>query len=169
MRCSLSLSAIGITATMIAAPGFAAEPKSIGQYKDWSAHVVREKATRVCYIHSEPQKSVGKYKKRDRTFVQVAHRPAEKVKGEVSVTAGYTYGAKSDVEVEVDGKKFNLFTQEDGAWLRDAKADAALVRAMKRGSKMVVRGRSSRGTRTTDTYSLSGFTAAYSSIGKACS
>ena len=33
---------------------------------------------------------------------------------------------------------------------------------------MVVRGVSSRGTQTTDTYSLSGFTAAYRAINTAC-
>lgn len=169
MRCSLTFCAAGAAAATIAVSAFAADPKRIGEYKDWSAHIVREKSAPVCYIHSEPQKSIGKYKKRDRTFVQVAHRPADKVKGEVSVTAGYTYRSKSDVEVEVDGKKFSLFTQADGAWLRDSKADAALVRAMKKGSRMIVRGRSTRGTRTVDTYSLSGFSAAYNSIGKACS
>ena len=169
MRFPLTICALGAVTAFLAAPSLAADPKTIGQHKEWSAHVVGAAKTRVCYVHSEPQRSVGKYKKRDRTYVQVAHRPADKVKGEVSVTAGYTYRAKSDVEVEVDGKKFNLFTQEDGAWMRDSKADAALVRAMKKGSKMIIRGRSSRGTRTTDTYSLSGFTAAYSSIEKACS
>ena len=40
--------------------------------------------------------------------------------------------------------------------------------AMKGGKAMVVKGTSSRGTLTTDTYSLAGFTAAYAAIGKAC-
>ena len=33
---------------------------------------------------------------------------------------------------------------------------------------MTVKGISGRGTKTTDTYSLKGFTAAYRTIGKAC-
>jgi hypothetical protein len=33
---------------------------------------------------------------------------------------------------------------------------------------MIITGFSSRGTKTIDTYSLSGFTAAYTAIGKAC-
>ena len=45
---------------------------------------------------------------------------------------------------------------------------ATTVEAMKRGTEMVVRGISSRGTRTTDTYSLSGVTAAMNEIDKAC-
>ena len=43
-----------------------------------------------------------------------------------------------------------------------------MIRAMKRGSKMTVVGTSSRGTKTTDTYSLSGFTKAKGVIDKNC-
>ena len=39
---------------------------------------------------------------------------------------------------------------------------------MIKGSKMVAVGTSSRGTKTKDTYSLSGFTKAYKAINKAC-
>ena len=44
----------------------------------------------------------------------------------------------------------------------------ALVQSMIRGAKMVVRGTSWRGTKTTDTYSLKGFTAAYNKITETC-
>jgi len=43
-----------------------------------------------------------------------------------------------------------------------------MITAMKRGSKMLVVGTSSRGTVTTDTYSLSGFTKTKSTIDKTC-
>jgi hypothetical protein len=39
---------------------------------------------------------------------------------------------------------------------------------MRRGSTMTVTGMSSKGTQTTDTFSLSGFSKAYEAIGKAC-
>ncbi|MCH6553355.1 MAG: hypothetical protein IH793_04245 [Acidobacteria bacterium] len=70
--------------------------------------------------------------------------------------------------VEVDGRKFTLFTHKDGAWAADAKADTALVKAMMKGRRMTIRGTSSRGTKTVDTYSLIGFTRAHQAIGKAC-
>ena len=43
-----------------------------------------------------------------------------------------------------------------------------VVDAMIRGARLVVKGTSSRGTKTTDTYSLKGFSAAFKAIGKAC-
>ncbi|MFO1120388.1 MAG: invasion associated locus B family protein [Rhodospirillales bacterium] len=50
----------------------------------------------------------------------------------------------------------------------DAAVDRAIVAAMKAGKAMIVRGTSARGTLTTDTYSLSGFSAALAAIDKAC-
>lgn len=96
------------------------------------------------------------------------HRPGEKVFGEISVEAGYTYKPGSEVEVTIDGQTFKLFTQGGNAWAYDEKADQALVNAMRAGQQMVVKGTSTRGTLTTDTYSLTGFTAAMQSIDKAC-
>ena len=72
------------------------------------------------------------------------------------------------VSVDVDGKKFKLFTKGGNAWATDASADKALVAAMKAGRRMIIKGTSSRGTLTTDTYSLSGLTAAIKAIDKAC-
>ena len=88
--------------------------------------------------------------------------------GEVGFTAGYTYKESSDAVVEIDGKKFTLFTHKDSAWASDAKSDKALVQAMMKGKRMIIRGTSVRGTKTVDTYSLIGFTRAYKAIGKAC-
>ena len=45
---------------------------------------------------------------------------------------------------------------------------AAMVRAMRVGKKLVIQGVSSRGTKTKDSYSLFGFTAAHNAINKAC-
>jgi invasion protein IalB len=90
------------------------------------------------------------------------------VRDEVSFTAGYTLRPQSSVAVEIDGKRFSLFVHEDRAYATDAAADRALARAMKAGRAMVVKGVSSRGTQTTDRYSLAGFAAAYQAIERAC-
>ena len=110
----------------------------------------------------------GKYTTRGDAHVLVTHRPADKVKGEVSVSAGYPYKEGKDAEADIDGKKFKLFTRGENAWAYDAAEDRAMVAAMKAGKQLIVRGTSSRGTATTDTYSLSGFSAALAAIDKAC-
>ena len=52
--------------------------------------------------------------------------------------------------------------------MESADAEKRLVEAMKKGSLMTVQGRSSRGTLTTDKYSLSGISAALDRIAQEC-
>ncbi|MBX6322610.1 MAG: invasion associated locus B family protein [Rhodospirillaceae bacterium] len=160
-----------LAATLVLAAGLAqAEtPKAelIGKFDDWTAASFEEQAGKGCFVVSVPKKSEGKYTRRDPTYVHVTHRPAMNTRDVVSVTAGYTYKPGSTVKVTIGDETFTLFTKEGAAWADDA-LDAKLVEAMKKGDTMVVEGTSSRGTLTTDTYSLAGFTAAYEAIGKAC-
>ncbi len=132
--------------------------KQIDKFEKWSAHLLTEKKARICFVHGEPTKKLGQYKKRGDVFVQIAHHPRENVVNEVGFTAGYAYKKDSDAVVDIDGKKFTLFTHKDGAWAPDAKADNVLVQAMMKGRRMIIRGTSSRGTKTVDTNSLIGFT-----------
>lgn len=143
-------------------------PQLIDVYGKWEAYSYSEKGKKVCYIGSQPTSAKGDYTQRGKIYVMVTHRPALKLFNEVSFITGYTYEKDSDVDLRIDSKRFKLFTYEDSAWAVNAEEDRKLVSAMKAGSNMVVVGYSSRGTKTTDTYSLSGFTAAYNAISKAC-
>ena len=140
----------------------------LGDFGDWNAYQFNENGNIACYIASAPTKAKGNYTKRGEVFSIVTHRPSESRRDEVSFIAGYTYKKDSSVEVSIGAESFKLFTQSDGAWAPDKEADAALVTAMIKGRGMVVKGTSSRETKTTDTYSLSGFTKAYKAINKAC-
>ncbi len=146
----------------------AAEPKFLGGYRDWEAYRFTESAKTSCYVVSQPKKMEGKYKRRGNVVAFVTHRPAHKERDVVSFVAGYAFKKGSSVEVAIDGRKFSLFTKDDTAWARSEAAERAIVKAMIKGKRMAVRGTSSRGTRTTDTYSLLGFTRAYKKINQAC-
>jgi len=146
----------------------AQEAKHLGSFDAWEAYTEPEGGKLVCYMGSEPTKAKGKYKKRGEAYVLITHRPAEKSSNVVSIAAGYTFQKSSEVDLRVGDQAFKLFTDGGHAFAYDAKTDKALVEAMIRGAVMVVNGTSSRGTLTTDTYSLKGFTAAYKAIGKAC-
>jgi len=142
--------------------------KRLGDFDDWSSFQFTENGNKACYMASQPKKAEGNYKKRGDVYAIVTHRPGEKLRDEVSILAGYSYKKDSEVQVAIGKAKFALFTQEDGAWAKDKKSDTTLVKAMIKGSTMVVKGTSTRGTKTTDTFSLKGFTKAYEAIGKAC-
>ncbi len=154
--------------TISALPALAQEAKLIDSFGDWEAYRESDGGKAVCYVGSQPKKTRGKYKKRGAIYVLVTHRPAEKSLGVVSFKAGYTYEKASEVDVSINKSRFKLFTEAGHAFAYDDKTDKALVEAMTRGARMVVRGTSSRNTLTTDTYSLKGFTAALKAIDKAC-
>ncbi len=146
-----------------------ADTQSLGKFGDWTAFTDASGGHKVCYMGSAPQKAEGKYTQRGKIYFLVSHRPADKVTGEVSLEAGYPYQDGSEASAVIDGKTtFKMFTRGENAWNYDAKADRAMVEAMRAGGQMVIKGRSTRGTATSDSYSLSGFTAAYQAIGKAC-
>lgn len=164
---NIVISALVAVALGLAAASAMAAQQTLGSFQDWTAFTDGSER-RICYVGSVPKKKEGNYTVRGDTYVLATHRPNEKVFGEISVEAGYTYKPGSEVEINIDGQTFKLFTQGGNAWAYDEKADRALVDAMRAGRQMIVKGTSTRGTLTTDTYSLSGFSGALQSIDKAC-
>ncbi|MBS0300307.1 MAG: hypothetical protein HRU78_12570 [Gammaproteobacteria bacterium] len=146
----------------------AAEPKMIGQHGDWTAYMFMENNNKVCYMVSQPKKSEGNYSKRGDVYALITHRPAEKSKNVFSYIAGYPYKPGGEATVIVNNQNFRLFTQDDSAWAPDQATDNKITDAIKRGSSLVVKGASARGTETTDTFGLSGSTAAHKAISAEC-
>jgi len=152
----------------LATPVKAGEPREIGQFGDWSAYTFTEEGSKVCYMASQPKKDEGNYTRRGDIFALITHRPADGSKNVFSYIAGYPYKGGSDATVSIDSNKFTLFTQDDTAWAPDATTDGKLANAIRKGSKMKIKGTSSRGTMTTDTFGLSGSSAAHDAITKEC-
>ena len=163
-RALLLAGALGLTVATTAI----ATDKSLGNFKVWSAMSFAEDDKTVCMIWSQPEKSEGEYKKRGEVFVFVTHRPGDQEINKVSFETGYTFKVSSEVRVTIDGHAYSLYTDGSTAWSSDTKEDSRMVKAMRAGRTMIMEGTSSRGTKTRDTYSLSGFTAAHNAINKAC-
>ncbi|MCB9990392.1 MAG: hypothetical protein H6867_03300 [Rhodospirillales bacterium] len=146
----------------------AQEPRLLGTYGKWSAYTFMEAGNKVCYMASQPDKAEGNYTRRGEPFALITHRPAEGSKNVFSYITGYSYKSGSDATVKIDGTTFTLFTQDETAWAPDAASDSRMADAIRKGSKMVVKGTSGRGTLTTDTFSLTGSAAAHDAISKEC-
>jgi hypothetical protein len=159
---------LALSVTVALASARAQDVDVLGTFKDWTAYSTKQAGKRLCYMASEPKKDEGKYKKRGRMYAMVSHRPATKAKNVVSIHAGYKYKEGSSVTVKIGGRKFTLFTHGDTAWASTEADDRVIVKAMRAGSNMQVRGVSWRDTKTTDVYSLLGFSAAYREISRAC-
>ncbi len=149
------------------AAAWSAQPTETGVFKDWRAYSFADAGGKICYIVSVPQKQEGKYKRRGDVFFLVTHRPEGQVFDEVSIITGYTYKKGSEPKAKIGGSQFAFYSEGDAAWAF-RKDESKLIGAMKKGRRMIITGVSSRGTLTTDTYSLSGVTAGLRHIDKEC-
>jgi hypothetical protein len=144
------------------------ETKRIGTYQHWDAYEYLNNGTKLCYLHSQPQKKEPASVKRGEIYILVTHKPKEHIRNEVSIYFGYPLKESLPAEAVIDGNAIDMFTHEEAAWAADTATDQKLVLALQKGRSLVVKGTSTRGTRTTDTYDLSGFTNALHAIDKAC-
>jgi hypothetical protein len=157
-------------AAQAAAANPAAGATLLGQFGDWGAYTASPGGKKVCFALGKPNNSTTNPagRPRDPAFLFVSTRPAEKVKEEISVIIGYPFKSGSEAAVQVGGANFALYTQNDGAWIKNAAEEARMVETMKKGADAVVKGESGRGTKTTDTFSLKGLEQALSRIGQEC-
>jgi hypothetical protein len=161
-------------ALLMPSPGSAADTKAatklLGTYGGWKAYVYGDKNDQVCYMTLATHFPPNKKMKRETSFLMITHRPAENSKNVVSYVAGYNFKATSEVKVDIGKKSYDLFTQKDTAWSRDASTDHAVALAIRDGSGVKITGTpAAKGaTPVTDTLNLKGAAAAYQAIGKAC-
>ena len=141
----------------------------IDTFNDWSVYVATSATGRVCFAVSQPIETAPTGVNRDAIYFMLSSWPTAGIRDEASIIIGYPFATDSAVTVTIDNTdNFEFFTINDGAWLRDLGHEEALVVAMQRGIEMVVRGRSQRGTDTTDRYSLRGVTAAINRAQQEC-
>lgn len=151
-----------------AAEGGAPKTRSLGAAGMWSAYTAGDKTSPICYLVGRPQQADSAGVARQTPVAMVTHRPSENIANVVSFVEGYTLKVGSKVTLEVDDRKFDLFTNDDSAWARTAELDRTIVSAFINGRTATVQGMPNSGKPTTDVYSLSGFTKALALIDEAC-
>lgn len=165
--------AAGLIAAALAAPAAAQDAERVAAHSDWNFFFQDE--PEQCWVVSPPKETVNTRDgrvvsvRRGDIYLFVSFWPDSDRMGEVSFIGGYPFAENSTVTVSVGEDSFELFTQGETAWAVSPEQDDELAAAMKKGLEAVVVGQSSRGTTTTDTFSLLGFTAAFDDAEKRCS
>ncbi|MBV8512650.1 MAG: Invasion associated locus B family protein [Xanthobacteraceae bacterium] len=149
-------------------PGSA--PNLLAQFGEWGAYTATAGGKKVCFALAKPSKATTTppNRPRDPPYMFISSRPSEKVKDEVSVIIGYGLKPNADASIDVGGSSYPMFTQNDGAWIKNPADEARLVDALRKGTDAVVKGTSSRGTSSTDTYPLHGLAQALDRVGQEC-
>ncbi len=151
-------------------PPSANAPNLVAQFGEWGAYTATSGGKKVCFALAKPSKSTTTppNRPRDPPYMFISSRPAEKVKDEVSVIIGYGLKPNADASIDVSGSNYPMFTQNDGAWIKNPADEARLVDALRKGTDAVVKGTSARGTSSSDTYPLRGLAQALDRVGQEC-
>jgi invasion protein IalB len=138
----------------------------LGQFGDWGAYKASPGGKKVCFALAKPTAATTEPagRPRDPSYAFISTRPGERVKNEVSVIVGYTQKPNYDASATIGSANYVMYTQNDGAWIKNAAEEAQMVEAMRKGSDLVVKSESGRGTKTTDTYTLKGMAQALEKI-----
>jgi Invasion associated locus B (IalB) protein len=146
------------------------KPTLLGQYGDWGAYTASPAGKKLCFAIARPASAETNPPNRPRNpiFMFISTRPADKVTNEVSIIVGYPFKPGTEASVAVGSTSYALYTQQDGAWIKNATEEAQMVDAMRQGQTTVVKGMSAKGTQSTDTFSLKGLAQALDRTGQDC-
>jgi hypothetical protein len=151
----------------------AAEPANLlGVFGNWTAYSSGTGSSLTCFALSKPRATRPATAKRGPIYLMVSDWPARKVKGEAQIVYGYQGNEKGAAALGVGGDKYTFFIRNSGkegsAWLKQLGDNDKLIAAMQEHVSAVASGVSARGTKTSDTYSLSGFKDALDKAHAAC-
>jgi hypothetical protein len=151
-------------------PAWADDPVSLGTFDDWEAFTYKDNGVTVCYVYSVPKKSESekKFAKRDPVYFLVTNWPGRKIKGQISTIIGYPFKESAPVSALIDETGFDLYSNGDTAWAAAPETETEIIKTMKTSKSLSVVGTSWKGTTTTDTYSLAGFSNALAKIDTSC-
>ena len=137
--------------------------KSIGVFANWQAATYVDGGQTVCYAFTRPVGVAKPAPGRGEPVLSVAERPT--IRDAVALAAGFTYATGAVVPVSVGNVKQEFYTAGSSAFAHDG---AAMIAAMERGAELVAVSPGPGKGKTTDRFSLKGFSAAHAAIVKAC-
>lgn len=169
-RTALALFALSLAIFGFQGPVLAQDRELIGTFRDWNAFRENQGGNTVCYAVAIPDDSQLSRRGRQRgdVYFFVTSWQELGVSNQVNVVMGYPLDEESTPRIQVGGSSFEMFGREERAWLLDEGETNELLSAIRRGSRMIVTGRSEMGTESTDGFSLLGATAALEAASGAC-
>lgn len=145
------------------------KPEQLGSYGEWGAYAAQNGRNRTCYALGQPKERNPKAKLKDSAaYIFISTRPAENIHNEVAINLGYATKDGSAAVADIDGDSYELITKGTNAWVKDQSREKEFVGALRGGAKLIVKASSSKGTSTTDSYSLKGLSEALARAVQEC-
>ena len=142
----------------IPAPG-GGQPTLLGQFGDWGAYTATNAGKKVCYALAKPLvvgDRAGEPAARSGLYFRLHAAGRERAQRDLDRRSAIRSSRAPRRAPTSARRNTRMYTQHDGAWVKNAAEEARMVDTMRRGSDMVISGESGRGTKSTDRYALKG-------------
>ncbi len=166
-----------------------AKPALVGSYGDWKVYHSAAGKSKICYLLAQPKKRDPEDSDRQQAYAFISERPAEHVRNEISFVMGFDVAAAGDLKDKKKAKKpkkadaaelvaptvaigdaeFDLAPKGSDLWIKNPAEEGKVIEEMRKGADLIIKAAAKKGGRTTDTYSLSGFSQAVDKALKDCS
>ncbi|MBU8537002.1 invasion associated locus B family protein [Falsiroseomonas tokyonensis] len=160
----IALPLIAALVLPFAAEAQRAQPQRLGAHNAWTAATHQENGQKVCYAFTRAQAEGAAAQSRQNVTLTVTHRPAGR--DQVAVSLGAPLPRQAQVEMTVGSNEYQSYgTVQSSAFFQSSDG---LINAFRAGREAVVRSPGAGRATVSDTFSLSGFTAAYEAISREC-
>lgn len=166
----------------------ASKPALVGAYGDWKVYHTASGKSKICYLLAQPKSREPDEAKDEKAYAFISERPAEHVRNELSFVMGFDVAAADEANdkkrlkkakkggpdpafaptVAIGDAEFDLAPKGSDLWIKNPAEEGKAIDEMRKGSSLVLKAASKKGRRTTDTYSLSGFSQAIDKALKDC-
>ncbi|GHA24087.1 hypothetical protein GCM10007989_19670 [Devosia pacifica] len=167
-RLRLRIMVAGAAAVALMVPAAAQSVRLLGDFQQWSAYAATQNGEPICFAMTEATSVEPTPAEYSQAYLYVTHRPGAGVENEINLVAGTALSADAPATASVGGQDFVLFTEQDAAWLDDAARSETMASAIRAGSTISFSVTSAAGEDITQTFSLSGATAASQAISSEC-
>lgn len=155
-----------VAALLLVIASSAAARDSLGVFEGWGAF--RDARPARCFAIAEPVGDRGGGRGDWRPFASVASWPTRNARGQLHIRLSRTRAPRTPVTLTLGDRRFALIAGGADAWAPDARADAAIVAAMRSAERMSVSARDARGRLFTDSYRLRGAATAIDAAALGC-
>lgn len=181
LRALIAAGILAVLSTDIAAAQtLTGQPRLLSITGKWGAYIIFEDGGKTCYVAGKvgPDAALTDRERKKlqlqnaapkrAAYVLITQRPWADEDDVFTFIAGYTFKKGSAAKAEIDGVKYDLFTDGGMAWAADEQTDQKIARAMRDGKSMTLIGTDSKGKAIKDDVDLKGLTAAYNRTQSEC-
>lgn len=149
-----------VAIALVLAPGPLAAREALGVYARWGAF--RDASPLRCYAITRPVSGSAN------GFASVGDWPRAGIRGQLHIRLSRARAAQAQVTLSIGERRFDLVAGDSDAWAADARADAAIIAAMRSARSMSVEALGRDGRPFADVYALSGAATAIDAAALGC-